>query len=218
MTYKEQLNTINWKNKRQIILERDNFQCRKCCFKRPETMSILDSFGIKSIQEFKELGNLIDKSNFRINEKTFIFLNSKNKLKLEVAYVIGEYDNDLDFNNLKFAKQLESRESIESIKYKIICFKENFDFTFFSDLNIHHKLYILDKMAWEYDDEDLITLCSNCHQLEHDNNEIYIYKSNGEKLRKVQNCHKCGGSGYIPSFNYYENGICFECDGEGVIL
>ena len=28
-------------------------------------------------------------------------------------------------------------------------------------------------------------------------------------------CHRCGGSGYLPEFNYYMGGICFSCMGSG---
>ena len=28
-------------------------------------------------------------------------------------------------------------------------------------------------------------------------------------------CYRCGGSGYLPEFNYYMGGICFSCMGSG---
>lgn len=35
-------------------------------------------------------------------------------------------------------------------------------------LNVHHKYYIDDgRMAWEYPNSALITLCNTCHKLEH---------------------------------------------------
>lgn len=36
-----------------------------------------------------------------------------------------------------------------------------------TNLHIHHLLYHHNKRAWEYDNENLITLCSNCHEWEH---------------------------------------------------
>ena len=33
-----------------------------------------------------------------------------------------------------------------------------------NQLQVHHKYYIKDKKAWEYYDESLITLCSQCHE------------------------------------------------------
>lgn len=32
-------------------------------------------------------------------------------------------------------------------------------------LNVHHKLYIIDREIWEYDDDDLITLCQKCYKI-----------------------------------------------------
>lgn len=49
-------------------------------------------------------------------------------------------------------------------------------------LNIHHKKYINGKKPWEYEDDDLITLCEDCHanieffkkeKKEHDITEIF---------------------------------------------
>lgn len=35
------------------------------------------------------------------------------------------------------------------------------------NLQVHHKYYEAGKMAWEYPDSALITLCKKCHALEH---------------------------------------------------
>jgi hypothetical protein len=34
-------------------------------------------------------------------------------------------------------------------------------------LNVHHRIYFNDKKIWEYEDNHLITLCENCHELAH---------------------------------------------------
>ena len=34
-----------------------------------------------------------------------------------------------------------------------------------STLNVHHRKYILGRKPWEYEDEDFITLCEECHYL-----------------------------------------------------
>ncbi|QYK05837.1 hypothetical protein [Shewanella zhangzhouensis] len=31
------------------------------------------------------------------------------------------------------------------------------------------------------------------------------------KETKPSNCKKCGGTGYLPQYHYYENGVCFAC-------
>ena len=35
-------------------------------------------------------------------------------------------------------------------------------------LNVHHLKYLPHHRPWEYDNEDLITLCEDCHQMEHE--------------------------------------------------
>lgn len=42
-------------------------------------------------------------------------------------------------------------------------------------LQVHHKRYIQDKNPWEYEDNDLITLCKECHNSYHEKNTIPIY-------------------------------------------
>lgn len=42
-------------------------------------------------------------------------------------------------------------------------------------LQVHHKKYIQNRMLWEYDDNDLLTLCESCHREEHRVNKIPIY-------------------------------------------
>lgn len=34
-----------------------------------------------------------------------------------------------------------------------------------SQLQVHHKSYAYNKMAWEYENDNLITLCEDCHSL-----------------------------------------------------
>lgn len=46
-------------------------------------------------------------------------------------------------------------------------------------LQVHHKHYVEGRLAWEYDDSDLITLCKSCHAKEHNkssNQKILISK------------------------------------------
>lgn len=41
---------------------------------------------------------------------------------------------------------------------------------------------------------------------------------NGTKYFSCKDkCMKCGGTGYIDYFSYYDNGICFECEGAGFV-
>lgn len=49
------------------------------------------------------------------------------------------------------------------------CLADNFE----SQLEVHHISYFKNKKAWEYPDYLLVTLCRDCHQLEHDKFNIY---------------------------------------------
>lgn len=40
-------------------------------------------------------------------------------------------------------------------------------------IEVHHIHYRPNAMAWEYYDYELVSLCRDCHQKEHDNNNIY---------------------------------------------
>jgi hypothetical protein len=81
-------------------------------------------------------------------------------------------------------------------------------------LEVHHKLYFSDKLPWQYPTKYLITLCSNCHRQVHQIETIYTYRDESMKYRKVhKNCQKCGGTGYLPQYDYWYDGICFECGG-----
>lgn len=35
------------------------------------------------------------------------------------------------------------------------------------------------------------------------------------EITEVCDCSKCGGSGFLPNFAYYAEGVCFECMGMG---
>lgn len=44
-------------------------------------------------------------------------------------------------------------------------------------LNIHHKSYMKNHLAWEYENSNFITLCKNCHQKEHNQNNLPIKRN-----------------------------------------
>lgn len=89
----------------------------------------------------------------------------------------------------------------------------------FVGLNIHHKYYIQGHKPWEYNNDALVTLCEDCHKKRHeDYSNIRLYDSNGKLLHALIPCDRCGGSGYLPQYSHVENGICFKCGGEGVVL
>ena len=40
------------------------------------------------------------------------------------------------------------------------------------ELQVHHIKYIKGRKPWEYDNEDLITLCNDCHERHHFNPKL----------------------------------------------
>lgn len=84
-------------------------------------------------------------------------------------------------------------------------------------LEVHHSYYIFQKAPWEYPENSLITLCRVCHQMEHDCKTVYVYDDENKNLVRDEflTCIRCSGSGYLSEYDYYQNGVCFECKGWG---
>lgn len=71
-------------------------------------------------------------------------------------------------------------------------------------------------LPWEYDDA-LTTLCTDYHIKVHETEGVPIYfdKWLSEKIL-TETCERCGGTGFLPEYNYYQGGICFACQGTGM--
>lgn len=108
-----------------------------------------------------------------------------------------------------------SEEELNNRIKNIPSFPKEFKFNWLDlkNLHVHHKYYQEGKMAWEYPDEALVTLCWFCHDKLHRNSEISILDEYGNLLDPKQVCFRCHGAGYFPQFAHVENGICFRCDG-----
>lgn len=80
-------------------------------------------------------------------------------------------------------------------------------------LEVHHKLYYLNRLPWDYDDSQLTTLCSECHEEEHETNQILVYFDDKTLVTNKHPCQRCGGRGVIPPYKHVQNGLCFKCRG-----
>lgn len=211
-TYKEQLETFEWRSKRSLILERDNFRCRKCNVERTPFVGLSPKFGIKDFSDMKNCGY----SPSLVGKNIFV---TKNNIIAIVKYIETE-EGIPDLEKLFYAQRWKEPQNVLVFgSYELICFTKKLKTTDrFPDLNIHHKYYIENRKAWEYNDDALVTLCENCHREEHETNSVNVFDENGKILYTPQICDRCDGSGYLPEFNYYQNGICFKCGGDGVIL
>ena len=85
-------------------------------------------------------------------------------------------------------------------------------------LNVHHRYYTIGSKPWEYSNDALVTLCQDCHSKRHKDAKVPLYTPEHQLIKHLIPCSRCGGSGYLPQYNHVENGICFKCGGEGVIL
>lgn len=52
------------------------------------------------------------------------------------------------------------------------------------NLQVHHKNYIEGRMAWDYSDIYLITLCRKCHEERHSSREIPVLRDDQDIVRK----------------------------------
>lgn len=81
-------------------------------------------------------------------------------------------------------------------------------------LHVHHLYYIFTAMAWEYNDDALVTLCEECHKQLHQEQKITIYADKDRsKPLNLTPCQRCGGLGYIKEYLHIDNGICYRCMG-----
>ena len=81
-------------------------------------------------------------------------------------------------------------------------------------LHVHHLYYIYGRLPWEYKTESLITVCHKCHFEIHKNELIPVYTDETLNTKvKLTPCKRCCGTGFLEQFIYYQNGICFQCDG-----
>lgn len=211
MNYIEQLSTNEWKAKREEIILRDNSSCIECGLERSKLLGLSGKFGINDYYQLKS-------KNFSIikNGKSEIAIIKNNFLSK--CYFIGNEEQIPDVKELHFALQWtkpSNRFALKKSRY--ICFDKGTQTKKMYDLNVHHKYYMIGKMAWEYDNEALITLCASCHKKEHEKNKIPVYNDRKEFLHYAENCPKCDGSGVLSEYHYFMNGICFQCMGTGNI-
>jgi 5-methylcytosine-specific restriction endonuclease McrA len=85
-------------------------------------------------------------------------------------------------------------------------------------LHVHHTLYVIERMPWNYEDKELVTLCFSCHMKEHEDGVIPVYLREIDKIisltPNIISCPRCGGDGHLPEYNFHQNGVCFGCMGK----
>lgn len=225
MTYEEQLNSLEWKNKRDIILERDGYKCQNCLNKiyiEKYSLAILMGSPDKqkrafSFQDFITFETniatyssdivIIEKGDFNLisNNNNHNYLVGVLDLKAEtVKSWTGSLDDDYTLFKLFHTNWTKEAilNSLNSINWKYL-----------QNLHIHHKYYQINKNAWEYPDDALQTLCWECHENLHKNINIKVMDENGVFIGERIVCDRCYGAGRFPEFGHVQGGICFKCNG-----
>lgn len=76
---------------------------------------------------------------------------------------------------LSYGEQLKhpnwQRRRLEILQRDNFCCQSCYDNE--TTLHVHHKRYVKGRMAWEYTDRELVTLCEQCHSLEHEASDAF---------------------------------------------
>ena len=241
ISYQQQLERPEWESCRNRILERDEHRC--ClCGRGPSLKIQFDNVAYYLGVDYSKIEVDCTKANFSSSIKLVDFAKTWNEHSLKKGnvpnanfmgmiskegyflYVLG----DKDFNHLGSFKNANltkvicgdgyeanvvffNESDLENIKFPRV-YIQNTPLT----LQVHHKQYITGLYAWEYNKNDLITLCSECHLKVHKYLPTNVYAKVGDvfRLMNYTPCHRCNGTGYFPQYKYVENGICFRCHGE----
>ena len=191
-----------------------------------------DDYFVNKIRLYKKDGNFF---RFRTESICPIFITHTPIVPLE--FKVHRYNTFIHFDDgtrmscpmaiLVFDEELTNKYYL-SIEDDMICvtYKNYVFFVFqsrysykYRGLNIHHKYYVFGKKPWEYENDALVTLCGDCHKKQHEK-PIPMYRSLLKKdvLRYCEKCDRCGGTGYLPQYDYYQDGVCFKCGGEGTVV
>lgn len=256
MTYHELLNTENWKLKRQEILDRDNYTCKRCGISRENNFSgklftfeknLTNQFKCVFLKDENLETNLVrlEGINLKLNIlcKTDIY---KSEIVANRQYVIA-----VNFADKRIIKYPFNGSTITNLKENIFLnngtneiFNKVFNRKFsdpnievdleamwlieygvehlaikkYNNMHVHHKCYRKDIEIWNQDNEEYITLCSICHQIVHQNQQIPFYDEYGNIIQYMKNCHKCKGTGYLPQYNNVYNGILLRLQRSRIII
>lgn len=242
ISYQSQLESPKWQEKRNEILRRDNNRCVMCGREKSKSMKFNDqfyNFGIDhsypditpediissklSIAELKSLIHTKEIGFRTINHELSVIAGTSTNGVLGVmnsnAISVSKTENaseKVEVNLVRhnsgmlfFLVNLKGAD-LTTIKAPIVYLTETPLF-----LNVHHKHYIIQHKAWEYDDEDLVTLCNECHAKVHKSIGAPVYSDKNGYMKEVHltPCLRCGGTGYFPEYKHVDNGLCFRCKG-----
>jgi len=243
MNYIDQLRSPDWLLKRESILERDGFRCQNCfnrsLFKHFSISLVgmgLNSKGKLCFTVFDKVSkserrydaNLTKSQGYYLyqlaKEKSIIALTSFNESDcLHIATIL--VPKKLKYSDIRHWKATDKyryeieRQSKQERYFKLITNEDLSSLKWYNTLglHVHHKYYEKYKLAWDYDDSALITLCWDCHSKLHGNELIEYRYQYGSTCNTMKPCSRCNGLGWIPKYHHVERGICFKCEGKRFI-
>lgn len=179
-------------NNRNFICKSDVYKC-EIVENRKYVIAV--NFAVKNVIKYPFNGSTIE------NTKKNIFIENR----------IFDITND-DIKKTSQNKNIEvDLEGIWLIEYGI----EHLVLKNYKSLQVHHKCYRQGTEIWNQNDDEYITLCNVCHQIVHQNQQIPFYDNYGNIMQNMNRCQKCNGTGHLPHYYYFLNGVCFECNGFG---
>jgi len=187
LNYQAQLLQYEWHAKRFDFFKNANFKCSRCI--NVATIKMISEVAMNNSSSISFRYNAFQGVNKRKIDKAIATLNSFTLPLLKLNWTFLQHPN---------------------VAEEVI-------------LQLHHKYYINDgRKAWEYDDDCFQVLCRKCHEHIHETEDIPVFDSEEDKNNNSPNqhlcpeiCCRCEGLGYIEAFRHVQNGICFQCWGEG---
>lgn len=166
-------------------------------------------FNPENTSLFKIIENQVNSNNYI--EKSFDYKFYKlNLFKINELYLNGYFTTVSDGIQEQNDYNLTFSFQNELYKDQLVYIVPLFD----NKLNVHHRRYYLNRNPWEYSNNDLKTVCADCHTKIHIKEKVAVYYDNKE-LSNINWCAECSGTGFKPQYSYYYDGICFDCDGLG---
>lgn len=240
MQYKDQLIQVKWLNKRIEILKRDSNKCQNCFNSNYQLLlesGIIFSFTNDKLNFQRNSVNnpleyslrIWDLKNERINNallrdieinknENYIAFYDKQKSNYANIFALKKIDDSnvekLPIINIAKTYQLKSIVTDKTFKLVYDKITLNDEWFYIKGLHIHHKCYQEGKLAWEYDNSKLQTLCWTCHENLHKETTIPFLDKHGNVKGHLTNCKRCYGAGYFPEYKHVKSGICFRCDGK----
>jgi hypothetical protein len=99
------------------------------------------------------------------------FGNSKNEI-MELNYENCEFE-EIDTTDYTYHELLNTYDwSLRRLEIILRDSRQCTNCSSFQNLEVHHKVYVENIVPWNYHKDDLITLCRDCHQAIHDQENI----------------------------------------------